>query len=68
MLYGLKAARVEAELFANELSQKSGVNKSTVYRLEKLVTGADPLTIRKLCRALEVEPSKLRQPPEESPY
>lgn len=68
VLYGLKTARVEAELFANELSEKSGVHKNTIYRLEKLVTGADPLTIRKLCRALSVEPAKLRQPPEESPY
>lgn len=68
MLYGLKAARIEAELYANELSQRSGVHKNTVYRLENEVSGAGPITIRKLCRALGVEPETLRRPPDKSPY
>lgn len=68
MLYGLKAARIEAELYANELSERSRVHRNTVYRLESEVTRAGPITIRKLCRALGVEPETLRRPSDKSPY
>jgi transcriptional regulator with XRE-family HTH domain len=42
-----------------ELAKKAGVGRNTVWRLEHDVMGAQPRTIRKLARALGVEPEDL---------
>ncbi len=42
-----------------ELAERAGVGRNTVWRLEHGVMGAQPRTIRKLAAALEVEPEEL---------
>jgi transcriptional regulator with XRE-family HTH domain len=42
-----------------ELEEKSGVSYNTVWRLETERTGAQPRTIRKLAKALDVDPAEL---------
>lgn len=55
-LRGLRRRRV---LTLEELAQKAGVGRNTVWRLEHGVMGAQPRTVRKLARALGVEPEEL---------
>ena len=50
--------RQEHVLTLRELADKSGVSKDTINRIEH-GHGAYPSTIRKLARALEVEPREL---------
>ena len=59
MLYGLREARIRADLTGGKLAEKAGVHENTIRRLENLHTGADPRTVRRLSRALEVEPRRL---------
>jgi transcriptional regulator with XRE-family HTH domain len=42
-----------------ELAKKAGVGRNTIWRLEHGVMGAQPRTIRKLAKALGVEPEDL---------
>jgi len=42
-----------------ELAEKAGVGRNTIWRLEHGVMGAQPRTIRKLARALGVEAEEL---------
>ncbi len=56
LLPGLWSARASSGLSQRELAQVAGTAQNTVYELETLARGAYPRTIRKLCRALEVEP------------
>ena len=42
-----------------ELAEKANVGRNTIWRLEHGVMGAQPRTIRKLARALGVEPEEL---------
>jgi transcriptional regulator with XRE-family HTH domain len=42
-----------------ELAEKAGVGRNTIWRLEHGVMGAQPRTIRKLAKALGVEPEDL---------
>jgi transcriptional regulator with XRE-family HTH domain len=42
-----------------ELAAKADVGRNTIWRLEHGVMGAQPRTIRKLARALGVEPEEL---------
>ncbi len=65
-LYGLKEARIEADLDGAELAAMAGMHVDTIGRLENVHRGADPRTTRRLARALGVEPRTLRQPPESS--
>lgn len=55
----LKSLREERVLTLRELGEKAGVSKDTIWRLEHGRGGAYPSTIRKLARALEVEPQEL---------
>ena len=55
-LRGLRQQRV---LTLHELEEVSGVSYNTIWRLENSKTGAQPRTIRKLARALGVDPEEL---------
>jgi HTH-type transcriptional regulator, competence development regulator len=56
----LRELRVDRTLSVRELAQAAGVHYTTVIRIEGGHGGAHPRTIRKLARALEVEPRELR--------
>ena len=56
MLRELRHRRV---LTMEELAEEAGVGRNTIWRLEHGVMGAQPRTIRKLARALGVEPEEL---------
>jgi transcriptional regulator with XRE-family HTH domain len=56
MLRELRRRRV---LTMEELADKAGVGRNTIWRLEHGVMGAQPRTIRKLAKALGVEPEDL---------
>ena len=51
--------RRQRVLTMEELADKAGVGRNTVWRLEHGVMGAQPRTIRKLAKALGVEPEEL---------
>lgn len=56
----VKELRTERVMSLRELSELAGVSKDTIWRLEGGVsTNAHPSTIRKLAKALEVEPAEL---------
>jgi transcriptional regulator with XRE-family HTH domain len=55
----LKALRHKRVLTLRELEQRSGVAYNTIWHLENGKRGAQPRTLRKLARALNVEPEEL---------
>jgi DNA-binding XRE family transcriptional regulator len=55
----LRTLRVEHVLTLRELAEGAGVSKDTIWRLENGHSEAHPSTIRKLARALEVQPKEL---------
>jgi transcriptional regulator with XRE-family HTH domain len=55
----LRELRRRRVLTMEELAQAANVGLNTVWRLEHGVMGAQPRTIRKLARALGVEPEEL---------
>jgi transcriptional regulator with XRE-family HTH domain len=55
----LRELRRRRVLTMEELAEKAGVGLNTIWRLEHGVMGAQPRTIRKLARALSVEPEEL---------
>jgi len=55
----LRELRRRRVLSLEELAEKAGVGRNTIWRLEHGVMGAQPRTIRKLARALNVEPEEL---------
>ena len=55
----LKALRQQRVLTLRELEQRSGVAYNTIWHLENGKRGAQPRTLRKLARALDVEPEEL---------
>ncbi len=55
----LKELRDRRVLTLHELEERSGVAYNTIWRLENGKTGAQPRTIRKLAKALGVEPEEL---------
>jgi transcriptional regulator with XRE-family HTH domain len=55
----LRELRRRRVLTLEELAQKAGVGRNTVWRLEHGMMGAQPRTIRKLAKALDVEPEEL---------
>ena len=55
----LKALRHRRVLTLRELEQRSGVAYNTIWHLENGKRGAQPRTLRKLARALDVEPEVL---------
>ena len=58
----LKALRHRRVLTLRELEQRSGVAYNTIWHLENGKRGAQPRTLRKLARALDVEPEELVKP------
>ena len=57
----LRELRRRRVLTLEELAQKAGVGRNTIWRLEHGVMGAQPRTIRKIAKALNVEPEELVQ-------
>ncbi len=55
----VRAARERAFLSKRELAEKAGLDRSTVGRIEDGVTEVYPRTIRKLAKALDVDPTEL---------
>jgi transcriptional regulator with XRE-family HTH domain len=55
----LRELRCRRVLTLEELAQEAGVGRNTVWRLEHGLMGAQPRTIRKLAKALDVEPEEL---------
>jgi transcriptional regulator with XRE-family HTH domain len=55
----LRELRRRRVLTLEELAAKAGVGRNTIWRLEHGVMGAQPRTIRKLAKALDVEPEDL---------
>ncbi len=55
----LRELRRRRVLSMRELEEKSGVSYNTIWRLETGKTGAQPRTIRKIAKALGVDPSEL---------
>ena len=55
----LRELRRRRVLTLEELARKAGVGRNTVWRLEHGLMGAQPRTIRKLAKALDVEPEEL---------
>jgi transcriptional regulator with XRE-family HTH domain len=55
----LRELRRRRVLTLEELAEKAGVGRNTIWRLEHGVMGAQPRTIRKLAKALNVEPEVL---------
>ncbi len=55
----LRELRKQRVLSMRELEEASGVSYNTIWRLETGKTGAQPRTIRKIAKALGVEPADL---------
>lgn len=55
----LNELRRRRVLTMEELAEKSGVGRNTIWRLENGKMGGQPRTIRKLAAALGVEPEEL---------
>ncbi len=55
----LKALRSEHVLTLRELAEEAGISKDTIWRLENGHSEAYPSTIRKLAKALGVQPKEL---------
>jgi transcriptional regulator with XRE-family HTH domain len=55
----LRELRRRRVLTLEELANKAGVGRNTIWRLEHGVMGAQPRTIRKLAKALNVEAEEL---------
>ena len=55
----LRELRQKRVLTLQELGERAGVAYNTVWRLENGKTGAQPRTVRKLAKALSVEPEEL---------
>ncbi len=59
LLPSLRELRQGAGLSQRDLGKLANVSTATVYRLENLLRGAYPVTVRKLARALGVPPAEL---------
>ena len=55
----LRTLRSEHVLTLRELAEEAGVSKDTIWRLENGHSDAHPSTIRKLAKALGVQPKEL---------
>lgn len=58
-MLGLRRIREARALSQRDLSAKSGVGAATISRLESGLRRAYPVTVRKLAKALSVEPAQL---------
>jgi transcriptional regulator with XRE-family HTH domain len=64
-LYGLRTARLAVPLTQKELAEATGLHPVTISDLERLEADARPDTIRRLAKALGVEPVVLMRRPEQ---
>ena len=55
----VRAARERAFLSKRELADRAGLDRSTVGRIEEGVTEVYPRTIRRIAKALSVDPASL---------
>ncbi len=55
----LRAVRERRALSQRDLADLAGVSKNTIHRLERGISQVQPRTLRKLARALALEPSEL---------
>ncbi len=55
----LKDVRIRRAMSQDDLADKAGIGKNTVNRLERNRTENRPSTLRKLARALDVDPGEL---------
>jgi transcriptional regulator with XRE-family HTH domain len=55
----LKQVRLERAMTQDEVAVAAGIGKNTVNRIERNHTEPRPPTLRKLARALEVDPAEL---------
>jgi transcriptional regulator with XRE-family HTH domain len=55
----LRELRRRRVMTLEELAEKANVGRNTIWRLEHGVMGAQPRTIRKLAKALDVKPEEL---------
>jgi len=55
----LRELRVKAGMYQIELAERAGVARTTIIRLEAGDENASPGTIRKIARALRVNPRRL---------
>jgi transcriptional regulator with XRE-family HTH domain len=55
----IRAVRERKALSQQDLADMAGVSKNTIHRLERGISRAQPRTLRKLSRALGLEPAEL---------
>jgi transcriptional regulator with XRE-family HTH domain len=55
----VREARERAFLSKRELADEAGLDRSTVWRIEDGITEVYPRTIRKIAKALSVDPASL---------
>ena len=55
----LKDLRIRRALTQEELAGEAGIGKNTVNRMERNLTEPHMSTVRKLARALDVDPAEL---------
>ena len=55
----LKDLRIRRALTQEELAEKAGLGKNTVNRMERNLTEPHMSTVRKLAKALDVDPAAL---------
>jgi transcriptional regulator with XRE-family HTH domain len=58
----LRMLRQRRLLTIEQLAERAGVNKNTISRIENGAEAPQAATIRKLARALEVDPEQLMGP------
>ena len=64
ILYGLREARLQADLDARELAARAGLHEQTIYKLEGLHSGASPRTKLRLAKTLGVSRRILTEEPD----
>lgn len=64
ILYGLREARLQADLDARELAARAGLHEQTIYKLEGLYSGASPRTKLRLAKTLGVSRRVLTEEPD----
>lgn len=62
-LHSLRDVRLRRWISQEDLAEASGVSRVTISRLEWVDHRAKPETIRRLAKALDVEPVELIRPP-----
>ena len=64
-LPGLRRVRLNRQMSIRQLAEKSGLSPDTIWRVESGQRGAEPLTRRKLTKALGTKVDELLTPGDE---